>query len=182
MFVRVFLLSAIVLSLVFSCKEDETDCVPLTFYIDSVQLIADIAIIDQYLSDSSIVAIEHESGLRYVIHAEGDGLPIQSCTGVSANYSGYFLDGTYFDSSIEAVAREKGVFNVKRNYAPFNFIVDQDFVIGGWHEGFKLLSKGTKATLYIPSSLGYGADGYLPAIPPDSQLIFDVEVVDTYTP
>lgn len=83
---------------------------------------------------------------------------------VSVHYSGYLLNGTMFDSSVE-----RG--------QPFSFPLGKGRVIKGWDEGIALLHKGEKAKLIIPANLGYGAGGN-GSIPGNSTLIFDVQLVD----
>jgi FKBP-type peptidyl-prolyl cis-trans isomerase FkpA/FKBP-type peptidyl-prolyl cis-trans isomerase FklB len=51
-------------------------------------------------------------------------------------------------------------------------------LIQGWQIGFTLLNKGSKATLYVPSSLGYGPNGYPPSIPANANLVFEIELID----
>ena len=103
------------------------------------------------------------SGLRYVVNEEGDGKksPKQGQK-VTVHYTGTLLDGRMFDSS------------VKRG-APAEFAVGD--VIEGWNEALKTMSKGEKRTLIIPPELGYGTQGYPGIIPPDSHLVFDVELI-----
>jgi FKBP-type peptidyl-prolyl cis-trans isomerase len=72
-------------------------------------------------------------------------------------------DGSMFDNSFS-----RG--------APIDVNLGQGMVIKGWDEGIALLKKGTKATLYIPSALGYGPTGQPPVIPENADLIFYVEV------
>jgi FKBP-type peptidyl-prolyl cis-trans isomerase len=74
------------------------------------------------------------------------------------------MNGKKFDSS-----RDRG--------QPFEFVLGQHMVIEGWDEGIAQLSKGTIANLYIPSSLAYGPNGNS-GIPPNSVLIFNVELID----
>lgn len=106
-----------------------------------------------------------ESGLKYVILEEGSGpYPVQG-SGVVVNYYGVLPDGTEFDNSF------------KRGQ-PFTFPLGVGQVIQGWDEGIALLNKGAKAALFIPSELGYGKAGSPPVIPPDSELVFYVELVD----
>ena len=88
------------------------------------------------------------------------------------------MDGTVFDTSIEAVAKEEGVYNEGRPYQPFTFQLGIGQVILGWDEGIGLLNVGSKATIFIPSPLGYGERGSGEKIKPNSSLIFDVELVD----
>jgi FKBP-type peptidyl-prolyl cis-trans isomerase len=75
------------------------------------------------------------------------------------------LDGTVFDSSYE------------RN-EPIIFPLGKGQVIKGWDEGIALLKKGSLAKLVVSSELGYGSRGAGNIIPPDSTLIFEVELVD----
>ena len=130
------------------------------------QLIIDTQIIDQYLAEKNIEAINTASGLRYVISEAGSGpnAPVGSL--VKVHYTGMLIDGTKFDSSLD-----RG--------APFEFKLGQRQVIRGWDEGIGYFNKGAKGTLYIPSSLGYGPDGVGGGvIPPYSILIFDIELLD----
>jgi len=61
---------------------------------------------------------------------------------------------------------------------PIKFPIGQGFVIKGWDAGIGALNKGSKATLVIPSALAYGLQGSPPAIPGNSVLVFDVQLVD----
>lgn len=106
------------------------------------------------------------SGLKYVVTDPGAGgdkpNPGQP---VKAHYTGYLLDGTKFDSSVD------------RNQA-FSFAVGAGMVIKGWDEAFADMTKGEKRTLIIPPELAYGEHGFPPVIPPNSTLIFEVELID----
>ncbi|WP_282121853.1 peptidylprolyl isomerase [Algibacter mikhailovii] len=105
-----------------------------------------------------------DSGLRYQILQEGDGVKAEKGKTVSVHYKGQLSDGTVFDSSY------------KRN-EPIHFPLGVGQVIPGWDEGIQLLNVGSKARLVIPSHLGYGSAGAGGVIPPDATLIFDVELV-----
>ena len=143
------------------------------------QLQKDIETIDAYLKDNGIDAETTEEGLRYVITTPGNNEKPATGNTVVVNYTGKLLDGTMFDSSVEEDAKEGGVYREGRDYGiPFEFPLGQGRVIKGWDLGIALLSKGTKATLYIPSSLGYGARGAGASIGPNSILVFDVELID----
>jgi FKBP-type peptidyl-prolyl cis-trans isomerase FkpA len=96
---------------------------------------------------------------------------------VSVNYAGWVLNGAHFDTSIKEVAEENGLYNPGRPYEPLSFPVGQGRVIKGWDEGIGLLNEGSKARLFIPSSLGYGTRGSGQIIKPNSILVFDVELV-----
>ena len=104
------------------------------------------------------------SGLKYAIIKEGEGELVGKEKQVTVHYSGYLLDGTRFDSSVE---RDE----------PFTFVAGVGQVIPGWDEGVQLMKKGSKARFIVPSNLAYG-DRDLGKIPPNSILIFDVEVLD----
>jgi FKBP-type peptidyl-prolyl cis-trans isomerase len=105
-----------------------------------------------------------ESGLQYTVIQEGDGEKPTEADTVRVHYEGRLIDGTVFDSSLE-----RG--------QPVEFPLDGG-VIPGWIEGLVLMNTGSRYQLFIPAELGYGewdADGI---IPPNSVLIFDVELLD----
>ncbi len=129
------------------------------------QIGIDLDIIKQYLADNNIEAITTESGISYVITQPGTGENAKPGQKVITHYHGTLLDGTKFDAS-----RDRG--------KTFDFVLGQGSVIKGWDEGFALLNKGAKATLYIPSNLAYGAQARSAVIKANSILIFDVELVD----
>ncbi len=140
------------------------------------QLVIDDEILDTYMAENNVSIQKTETGLRYVITEEGSGAKPQNGQTVQVNYAGWLLNGPYFDTSIESVAREQGLYQEGRPYQPFSFILGQGRVIKGWDEGIALLNVGSKARLYIPSSLGYGSRGS-GIIKPNSILVFDVELV-----
>lgn len=109
--------------------------------------------------------ITTDSGLQYVILEEGDGEMPEAGDLVSVNYRGWLAeDGFQFDNSYD-----RG--------QPFEFVLGQGSVIPGWDEGVALLSVGDKAQFVIPAELAYGPSGS-GSIPPDSTLIFEVELLE----
>ncbi|WP_420317543.1 FKBP-type peptidyl-prolyl cis-trans isomerase [Ekhidna sp.] len=142
------------------------------------QIVIDNELLDNYLSENNIDAQATESGLRYVIKEEGNGPKPEVGQNVRVNYAGYILSGEYFDTSLETVAKEQGIYQEGRPYQPFTFPIGQGRVIKGWDEGIGLLNVGTKATLYIPSTLGYGSRSAGAVIKPNSILVFDVELLE----
>lgn len=102
------------------------------------------------------------TGLKYVILEEGKGMRPDSGDLVFVHYYGALTDGTMFDNSF-----------VRGSEFPFQ--LGTGGVIAGWDEGIAMLKVGTKAMLFVPSELGYGASG-AGSIPPDSELIFYVEL------
>lgn len=103
-----------------------------------------------------------KSGLQYKIEKKGNGKKPKATDKVRVHYTGKLLDGKVFDSSVE-----RG--------QPAEFFLNQ--VIPGWTEGLQLMDVGSKYTLYIPYTLGYGEQP-MGSIPPGSTLIFDVELLD----
>ncbi len=104
------------------------------------------------------------SGLKFIPVKEGTGAKADSGKIVKVNYSGYFLDGRKFDSSVD-----RG--------QPIQFALGAGQVIPGWEQGIALMKEGGKAELIIPSNLAYGEKGR-GEIPPNSTLVFDVELLE----
>jgi FKBP-type peptidyl-prolyl cis-trans isomerase len=95
---------------------------------------------------------------------------------VSVNYIGKTLDKKIFDTSIEQVARDNGIFSAGRKYQPLRYAVGYGFTITGFEFAISMMHAGEKATVIFPSRLGYGtqASG---GIPSNSPLIFELELV-----
>jgi len=124
-----------------------------------------------------------ESGLQIAFLEEGNGPQPTSRDTVMVNYRGYLASGEIFDTNIEKVAEEAGILNPRRQemggYAPMPVLYSPEApMIPGFKEGIQQMQVGDKAVLYIPSSLGYGERGYPPVIPPSTDLIFEVELVE----
>ena len=95
---------------------------------------------------------------------------------VSVNYTGKTLDKKIFDSSIEQVARDNGIFSAGRKYQPLRYAVGYGLTISGFEFAISMMHPGEKATVIFPSRLGYGtqASGGIPA---NSPLIFELDLV-----
>ncbi|CAM3002367.1 FKBP-type peptidyl-prolyl cis-trans isomerase [Moritella viscosa] len=104
-----------------------------------------------------------ESGLQYEVLTSGTGKQATPDDTVTVHYTGSLLNGNVFDSSVER--GEPATFALNR-------------VIPGWTEGVALMNVGSKYKLYIPSELGYGAQGAGADIPPNSTLVFEVELLE----
>jgi cyclophilin family peptidyl-prolyl cis-trans isomerase len=125
-----------------------------------------------------------KSGLRYKILKKGSGKKPTPGQEIHINYAGFLENGSMFDSNIEAVARQYGKFDQRRAdagiYTPIPFEAGRkDGMIAGFIEGIEKLSIGDKAVIFIPSNLGYGPQGAGGIIPPNANLIFEIELVNT---
>jgi len=107
-------------------------------------------------------AVSTASGLKYIVLKEGTGAKPVATSNVKVHYTGSLLDGKVFDSSVQ-----RG--------QPIDFGLNQ--VIPGWTEGVQLMTEGSKYKFLIPSKLAYGERGAGGVIPPNSDLIFEVELI-----
>jgi FKBP-type peptidyl-prolyl cis-trans isomerase len=130
-----------------------------------------------YVSAKSLKPTVTATGLNYVVTTQGSGPKANPGDTVLVNYTGMFLSGKVFDSSLAEVAKKNGTFNPQRPYEPLKLPVGMNGSIAGFEEGLMLLPKGAKATLILPSSLAYGEQGNQ-GIPPFTPLIFEVDVVN----
>jgi FKBP-type peptidyl-prolyl cis-trans isomerase FkpA len=122
---------------------------------------SDMDKIEAYLADNNLTATATASGLYYIITQEGTGDHPNLLSSVTVRYKGYLLDGTVFD---QTTGNQTVTFPLAN-------------LIQGWQEGIPLLKKGGKGTFFCPSDLGYGSQ-QVGSIPPNSVLIFEIELVD----
>ncbi len=144
------LLFSLLLLVFGSCKKDK-----------ETQAEKDDKIIQQYLNDNDLEATKHASGLYYHITKEGSGYHPTIGYTVRVIYKGWLTNGTVFDES--ATPLDIGLSSVIR----------------GWQIAVPMLKPGGKGTFYIPSGLAYG-ESSPGSIPPNSVLIFNIELVDFY--
>jgi FKBP-type peptidyl-prolyl cis-trans isomerase len=104
------------------------------------------------------------SGLIYWDIRVGNGQTAKEGSHVRVHYTGWLTTGKKFDSSVDAGK-------------PFDFTIGNGEVIKGWEEGVAGMRVGGKRQLRIPPALGYGAEGYPPAIPANATLIFDIQLL-----
>ena len=84
---------------------------------------------------------------------------------ITAHYRGFLEDGTEFDSSYD-----KG--------QPFQTVLSRKKVIAAWVEGLKGMKVGGKRKLYVPAEMGYGERGFGDRIPPNANLVFEIELLE----
>lgn len=138
--------------------------------------------VKKYIDDNKLKVTTTATGLKYAINRQGTGIKPVSGDTVVVNYTGKFLSGKVFDTSIKADAlKAKIAVNPMNPYKPIRFPLGVAGMIPGWNEALFLLNKGTKATLVLPSSLAYGEQGYQ-QIQPFTPLVFDIELVDIIHP
>lgn len=135
------------------------------------------------LSNMKANTAKTESGLQYLISQKGSGKRPVDGTNVYIHYAGYLEDGTLFDSSYEEVNKLFGKFDQNRanqnGYRPMAAQAGKYQFIPGFIEGLNLMTLNEKATLFIPSNLAYGERGAGGVIPPNSNIIFEVELLET---
>ena len=139
-----------------------------------------------YFEGVKKTATKSGSGLWYKIISKGKGKKPASGTSLYIHYSGFLENGELFDSSVESVAKAFGKLDQSRadahQYLPIPFEAGRkDGMIPGFIEGLEKLSFGDKAVLFIPSKLGYGAQGAGGVIPPNANIIFEVELLEAPT-
>ncbi len=108
--------------------------------------------------------ITTDSGLQYMVIQEGEGTPAQPGDMVEVHYTGWLMDGTKFDSSVD-----RG--------QPFAFKLGIGQVIKGWDEGVAGMKPGEKRMLILKPELAYGKRGAGRVIPPNATLKFEVEFI-----
>ena len=122
------------------------------------------------------------TGVQYSITKKGNGEKPKEGTNVAINYAGFLEDGTLFDTCIVEVAKEFGKFDQTRasanGYQPLQSQVGKYQFIPGFVEGLNAMSIGDKAIIFIPSNLAYGERGAGNVIPPNSNIIFEVELLE----
>ncbi len=154
--ISLLLLSVIILTGCFRNNDCDLEANTL---VNQAQLQMDIETIDNYLEDNNITAIQDPSGIRYVINNAGSGSSPEICDNISFSYTGKLLsNGSVFDESLN----------------PITFSLSG--LITGFQLGIPLIKEGGSITLYIPSPYGYGSRGAGNDIPPNANLIFEVQL------
>ena len=136
-----------------------------------------------YLAATKATATTTASGLQFVLLKKGTDIkPVDGST-IYFKYAGYFEDGNVFDTNYEEVAKTFGLFNQARadqnGYQAFPFEAGKKTgLIQGFIEGMGLMNIGDKILLFLPSKLAYGERGAGGVIPPNTNLVFELEITD----
>lgn len=109
-------------------------------------------------------AIKTNSGLKVLQLQKGTNKKVNPAQPTTAHYTLYSSDGRKIDSSLD-------------RKIPFTFTLNNDPLITGWKEGASMMHEGEKSRLFIPSYLGYGSVGRPPVIAPNTDLIFEIEII-----
>ncbi len=133
--------------------------------LDAQNKAAETMLLDDYIEKNEITTSPTQSGLIIIPLQQGKGKAAKQNDSLIVHYTGMFLDGTIFDSS------------VRRN-EPFGFVLGKNQVIPAWEEALATMKIGDKIRLISPSALAYGKKGFGELIPPFSTLIFEVELLD----
>lgn len=159
-----------------SIEEVSEDAQQPLLLTDSLATVYNKAFFDDASKESSTPSdstwVKTSSGLKYVVVKEGDGAQPKASDSVTVHYIGRLTNGTVFDSSTQP--RQEGGFIEKATF-PLSG------VIAGWTEGLQYMKEGGVSVFYIPSDIAYGKNGGGP-IPPDSDLIFDIQLYNVNDP
>ena len=136
-----------------------------------------------YFAGLKANATKTPTGLQYVITKKSGGKKPANGANVFIHYAGFLEDGELFDASVESVAKVFGRYDENRaaqnGYQPIPFQAGKkDGMIPGFIEGLEQLSFGDKAIIFIPSRLGYGVAGAGGVIPPNANIIFEIELME----
>ncbi len=137
----------------------------------------------KFIEDNKAKATVLPSGLKIISVKKGSNVKPKIGSKVNVYYAGYFTTGDLFDSNIKEVAQLQNKYDRRReqgggyNPVPMNYSPDAQ-LIQGFREGLQQMNYGDKIIVLIPSHLAYGTQGSRGVIPPNSDLVFELEIVD----
>ena len=146
-----------------SCKEKDK---VLTY---EERLVVDSKEIEKYLAENNLTATRTSAGLYYQVLEEGTGVRAEAGNTVKVHYIGKFLDGYKFDSSWDT----GNPYTFRLGYEN-----DPNSPIKGWHQAVALMRKGDRFRVFVPSGLAYGRSGRYGSIPPNTILVFEMDLLD----
>lgn len=136
-----------------------------------------------FVKDNEANATVLPSGLKVISVKKSDGVKPVIGSKVLVNYAGYFISGDLFDSNLKEIAQLHNKYNARRDqmggYQPIPMDYSPDAaLIAGFREGLQQMRVGEKVLLIIPSHLAYGEQGSRGVIPPNTDLLFELEIVE----
>lgn len=135
-----------------------------------------------YFDELKKSATKTTSGLQFKITQKSISEKPKEGSMININYAGFLEDGTLFDTSNPEIAKQFGKFDEQRamqkEYTVLQYQIGATNMIPGFIEGIKQMRIGEKAVLFIPSQIGFGEQGAGDAIPPNANLIFEVEIIN----
>lgn len=127
-------------------------------------------VVSNYIKENNINATQTANGVYVQILEQGSGPKIDSGKYVTLNYTGSTFDGKVFDSNTDSTFR---------HFGPLSFTTAMREMIPGFDEGVQMLNKGAHAKIYVPSTLGYGANpNPASGLKPYENLVFEVKILD----
>ncbi len=137
----------------------------------------------KFIEENEVNAIVLPSGLKVISIKKGGGEKPAIGSKVMVNYAGYFTTGDLFDSNIKEVEELHGKFNPRKDqgggYSPIPMVCGPNApLIPGFREGLQQMNIGDKVLLIIPSHLAYGEKGAGNVIPPNTDLLFEMEIIE----
>ena len=137
----------------------------------------------QYVMKNEPTAKVLSSGLKIITITEGSGVRPVNGSKVDVFYAGYFMSGDLFDSNVKEIAEVYGKYDRRREQANGYNAIPMDYspdaaLIPGFKEGLQAMNYGDKVLLIIPSHLAYGEQGAKGVIPPNADLLFQLEILD----
>lgn len=177
--ISLHLLALLGLSLAVSCVSDEENL--------EVVFQRDKQAIETYIQNTETEYVRREavgeSGVTLLfLETNPEGRQAAVRDTLYVDYTGFLLDGTIFDTSVEQVARDNDRFDQNRQYEPFRIELGISLVIDGWHIALSQMREGEKAIALIPSFYAYGTQGRPPVIGPNTVLAFELDLVSVRGP
>lgn len=135
-----------------------------------------------YFTNQKTKSTTLPSGLQYIITKKGNGIKPAEGEAIKLNYSGYFPNGKLLDTNIQEIAEKFGKYDKNRaqmkGYEPMASSIGDKRFIPGFTEGLNYIKQGGKILLFIPSKLAWGEKGGGNIIPPNTDVIFEIEIME----
>ncbi len=137
----------------------------------------------EFIKANKVKAKKLASGLRMITTEKGSGVKPKTGSQVFIDYAGFLEDGSLFGTSVLSTAKRFNMYDERyeqsNKYHPFSRIYSKKAqLIPGFREGMLNMDYGEKAILFIPSHLAYGEKGAGNVIPPNADLVFEVQIID----